>query len=74
MTHFFEAAPEAVDLVTELVMLYHEHLEGARIGLLMRDEAPKSGGLATLGKARKVSVEQKALMPYDFVIWFAQDE
>lgn len=75
MTHFFVAPEEVVDLVTEMIHAnaMHEPLTHARIGLLMRDEAPVSKGTQTLGKARKVTPEQRPHIPYDFVIWFAQD-
>jgi hypothetical protein len=73
----FGPAPQyIVDLARELIDLYHSELKEVRIGLLVRDEAPISGGVATLGKARKVGPEEQALYdhPYDFVIWFAKDQ
>lgn len=74
LNQFSEAKPHVVGLVQEIIGLYHEGLQDAKIGILMRDEAPESNGMMTLGQARKVSPEHRALMPYDFIIWFAQDE
>lgn len=74
MAHFTEATTDVVELVQQLIKRYHEDLEDARIGILMRDEAPVSNGMVTLGQARKVSPEHRALMDYEFIIWFAQDE
>jgi hypothetical protein len=74
MATVYEKADESViELVNDVIAAFHIDLFRARIGVLMREKAPASGGMVTLGKARKVSGEQKVLMPYDFVIWFAAD-
>lgn len=74
MARFKDAPDDVVELVQGLISLYHEPLQDAKIGLLMRDEAPASGSMITLGQARKVSPEHRVLMDFDFIIWFAQDE
>lgn len=74
MARFFKAPDDVVEMVGAMVELYHDDLAEATIGVLMRDEAPVSGGFVTLGKARKVPPEQRALIDFDFVIWFAADE
>jgi hypothetical protein len=68
-----EAPAEVVALAEKLIDKHHPDLLDARIGLLMRSEAPKKDGKATYGKAKKVSDELKALLPFDFLIWFAAD-
>lgn len=70
---------DVIEIVNDVIAAHHHGLFQANIGILMRDKAPVSAGMATLGKARKVSDEQKAMMrlsgkePFDFVIWFAFD-
>lgn len=70
---FYPANEEVVELVERVIKLYHAPLEEARIGLLFRDEAPRSGKRVTMGQAKKVAPAEKALIPYDFIIWFARD-
>ena len=72
MAEYTKAPQQVLDLVKEIIDLYHEPLQEARIGVLMRDTAPSSGGMVTYGKAKKVSGENRALIPYDFIIWFAK--
>ena len=72
-TEWSKATPELLDIATELIDLYHPHLQDASIGFLFRSEAPKSNGHVTLGKAKKISADMNMFMDYDFVIWVALD-
>lgn len=69
-----EAPQSVIDMATGIIEAYHPSLEDAAIGFILRSEAPVSGGKKTLGKARKVSDEQRVFMDFDFVIWLAEDE
>ena len=72
----WEKAPEEVrKLVDDTVKAHHHHLLDAKIGVLMRDEAPIAKGRATWGKASLVNAQWKPLLKQelDFVIWFAYD-
>jgi hypothetical protein len=74
MSANYQPAPdEIIDLARELIDLYHEDLADARIGLLMRDKAATSNGMTVLGKAKKLSADMRAYLPYDFIIWVAKD-
>jgi hypothetical protein len=68
-----EARQSVIDLAERLIDKHHPHLKDARLAIIMRSEAPVSGGLVTYGKARKVSAEQQVHIPYDFIIWLALD-
>lgn len=68
-----EAQQPVLELAERLIERYHEHLKDARIAIIMRSEAPVAGGQVTYGKARKVSAEQQVHIPYDFIIWLAND-
>lgn len=69
-----EADQTLVDLATRLIREHHEHLLDAKIGFMYRSEAAKSGNKKVLGKARKVSEEQRVFIDFDFVIWIARKE
>lgn len=71
MGKYKRAPEEIVALVEQVIYDWHEELAEARIGILMRTEAPISKGKATLGKARKMSDEMRAYLDYDAIIWFA---
>lgn len=74
MAKYYQPPKHVIELVESTLKRYHEHLEDARIGVLFRDEAPQSGGHATLGMAKKVSPDaQAAGLAYDFILWFAED-
>ncbi len=73
MAKFRKAPDEVVAIVEHMIDLYHEHLKTARIGLMFRDEAPIRDGYVVYGEARKVSDLLKPFVPYDFLIWFAED-
>lgn len=74
MAIVWEEAPQAVlELTERLIDRYHEHLQDARIAVIMRSEAQSTNGKLTLGKAKKVSAEQQVHIPYDFIIWVAKD-
>lgn len=74
MSKYYQPDQETVDLVEATINKYHPDLLDASIGILMRDEAPKSGGHVTYGQAKKVSEEMQAAgLDYDFLIWFAGD-
>lgn len=67
-------APEYIlDIAKRLIDQYHEPLKTARIGIIMRSEAPVTGGRVTYGKAEKVSAKAQVHVPYDFIIWLAAD-
>lgn len=68
-----EATPIVLEIAEELINQYHDHLLEARVGFIFRSEAPIKDGRATLGKARKIPAEQQIHIPYDFVIWLAED-
>jgi hypothetical protein len=68
-----EAPDTVIELAERIIERYHKHLKDARIAIVMRSEAPVSGGTVTYGKARKVSAEQQVHIPYDLIIWLAQD-
>lgn len=72
-TEWRKAPENVLDIVRRLIDLYHEPLKSARIGVIMRSEAPVSGGNVTYGKAEKVSPKAQVHMPYDFIIWLAAD-
>jgi hypothetical protein len=75
MAIYYKAGDDVLEVVKDMIESHHEELLDANIGVLMRDEAPTPNGVATYSKVRKVSDEERALqrIPYDFVIWFAQD-
>lgn len=63
-----------IEIAERIIAKHHPDLLDARIGFLMRSEAPKRGnGMVVYGKAKKISDEMKTLWPYDFVIWLAED-
>lgn len=74
MAKFYPATKDVVETVERMIKLYHPSLEDADIGVLLRDEAPESDGHITLGMAKKVTPDMRALMPYHFVLWFAEDK
>lgn len=75
MTKFYQPTRDVIELVESVMKRYHPHLEDARIGVLFRDEAPKSGNGVTYGQAKRVKDDDKAAgLEYDFIIWFAEDQ
>lgn len=71
---YYRPAPDSVVAIVEHVMeAYHEDLLDARIGILFRDEAPVVNGRVKLGAAKKVADDLRPYVPYDFLIWFAED-
>lgn len=70
---YAQADQDIVDMVTEVLEQHHPDLAEARIGILIRETAPKSNGKRIFGRAKKVGPELKVLIPHDFIIWFAQD-
>lgn len=68
-------APQLVlDIANRLIEQHHPDLLDCRVGFLLRSEAPKRGfGMSTYGKAKKVSDEMKTILPFDFIIWLAED-
>lgn len=72
-SEYFRASKEMVDLVTEVREMHHEPLADARIGIIVRGVAPQIKGKRGMAKVRKVSAEEQLFMPYDFLIWFADD-
>lgn len=72
----WEKAPQdVIELAERLIEEHHPNLVNARIGILFRDKAPKSGGRLEMGKASKVSDKWKPLLreELDFIIWRAAD-
>lgn len=69
-----EADAELISLAERLIREHHPHLLDAKIGFMYRSEAAKSGTKLILGKARKVSDEQRVFIDFDFVIWVARKE
>lgn len=74
MVEWKEAPDSIIQMAQGIIGAYHPWLEDAAIGFIMRSEAPVSNGKKTLGKARKVTDEQRVFMDFDFVIWIAEDE
>ena len=72
-TEWRKAPDHVLDIVRRLIDLYHEPLKDARIGVIMRSEAPVTGGRITYGKAERVSAKAQVHVPYDFIIWLAND-
>ena len=72
-TEWVKADNLVLEIVRDVMGHYHNSLLGARIGIVMRDFAPRTNGKVTYGKAKKISEQDKVFMPYDFVIWFAND-
>lgn len=70
---YVRADEDMVELVREVLEEYHPDLAEAHIGILIREIAPRSNGKRVMAKAKKVGPELKALLPHDFIIWFAQD-
>lgn len=70
---YFRAGESVIALVAEVVAQHHPDLAEARIGVLMRDVAPRSQGKRVFGRAKSVGPELKVLLPHDFIIWFADD-
>lgn len=74
----YSKAPERIiDLVEEIVGLYHPRLANSGIAVLMQDKATKKNGKVVLGKAEKFP--EKFLpftqgIHYDFLVTFADDE
>lgn len=69
-----EAPDEVIELAEEIIAKHHEALQEARIGFLMRSEAPVRNGVVVLGQASVVSAKEQVHIPYDFLIWLAGDE
>jgi len=75
MATIWSKAPDYIlDVMRRLIDLYHEPLKEARIGVIMRSEAPRTGGRIILGKAEKVSPKAQLYAPYDFIIWLSKDQ
>lgn len=69
-----KAPKEVIEIAERLIATEHPTLLDCRIRFLMRSEAPKRGnGMVVYGKAKKISDEMKTLLPFEFVIWLADD-
>lgn len=68
-----EASPELLRMARELIRDFHADIEDARVCLVFRSKAQKSANKMVLGKAGKVSERLQPYMPYDFIIWIAED-
>lgn len=76
MAATWRKAPEYVlDMARRLIdtKSYLEPLQEARIAIIMRSEAGSSSGKAILGRAAKVSDQDRLYMDFDFKIWLAED-
>lgn len=73
-TYWEEADDFLINLVEGVIDEHHDHLKNAKIGLLYRNKAQKSGDKFVYGKARKVSEKDKVFMDFDFIIWIAKEE
>lgn len=69
-----KADPQIIELTKSIIERYHPRLRTARIGVIVRSEAPSTNGKVTLGKCKKISKELQLHVPYDFLLWVAQDE
>lgn len=70
---WFPADEEVIDMAQEIIEEHHTDLKGARIGFIMRAEAPLAGLRKVMGDVRKVSAVEKVFVPYDFIIWLSDD-
>ena len=70
---YFKAGAEILGIVKDIQEQYHPDLNGARIGVIMRETAAKSRGQRILGDASKVSPKNQVFMGLDFVLCFAMD-
>lgn len=71
---YFKAPQAVVEIVRDMQKAHHPDLAGARIGVIMRETAPKRGEKQVVyGKASKVTAKQQVFMNYDFIICFSQD-
>lgn len=67
------APPHVIETTRRLIDRWHEPLQDARIGVIMRSEAPTAGGKFVLGGAEKVSARAQVYAPHDFIIWLSAD-
>jgi hypothetical protein len=68
-TEWRQAPQMVIDIAERIIAEYHPDLLDARIGFLLRS----GSGMVVYGKAKKVSEELKTVLPYDFIIWLAED-
>jgi hypothetical protein len=73
MTIWSEPSSEVLDIARELIDQFHPDLKEAKIGFVLRDEAPVSNGKQTCGKASKISDKLRSHLDLDFLIWIAED-
>lgn len=75
MPTYYKVTSEVLALAREIISLYHEDLEDARIGFIFQEEAGKKLGHIVLGSTTKVSERQQAAgLDLDFIITLAHDE
>jgi hypothetical protein len=72
-TEYRKAPDYVLEITRRLIARYHEPLQDARIGVIMRSEAPVTGGRVVLGTAEKVSAKAQVHVPYDFIICLSAD-
>jgi hypothetical protein len=72
-TEWYEAPQAIIDLAKDVIEKHHPDLKEARIGFIMRSDAPVANGGVTYGQARVVSARDQVHMPFDFIIWLAAD-
>lgn len=74
MTDWIRAPAGVLTIAQELIEDHYEHLEGAGIGFVFRDEAPASNGKFTLAKASVVPAHMRPYVDFEFMIWIAEDK
>ena len=72
-TYWSKADESVIRMAQEVIDEFHPDLEEARIGFLFRDPPQFSQGRMVLGKAKKDSAQDQALLPLDIIIWVAYD-
>lgn len=74
MPEFTEVNNLVLEIANRCISDYHADLREANVGFIFRTEAPETNGKITLGKASKVSAQQRAAgLDLHFLIWIAQD-
>lgn len=73
MTLWIKAPLEVIALAEELIEEHYDHLAGADIGFVFREDTPVSNGRATLGQASAVSSKLTPYLNLQFMIWLPQD-
>ena len=73
MPLWIKAPLEVLTLADELIAEFYDHLQGADIGFVFREDTPVSNGRPTLGGAEVVSSKLTTYLKLQFMIWLPQD-